>query len=158
MTTKVNILGIEVDQFISDSDHELLKVQPHNLDKEWAQQPGTAAYFGHLHGRAVAQVGRLKTRRDLVEATIAQELRDKAVTDGEKITETKIDSMVRKDKRFVAVSMAYSEAQGIEKSLEALNLASRARKDALRHFSDKQQYEMHRSAGSYKARSGAEQD
>lgn len=156
MTTKVNILGIEVDQFVTEADQELLKITPHQLDREWTQQPGTAAYFGNLHGRAVAQVGRLKTRRDLTEATIAQEIREAALTNGEKVVETKIDSMVRKDTRFVAVSMAYSEALGIEKSLESMNLASRSRKDALRHFSDKQQYEMHRSSGSYKARSDAD--
>lgn len=150
MTTKVSILGTEVDQFVTDADLEMLKVNQHDLDTGWSQQPGTAAYFGNLHGRAVAQVGRLKTRRDLIEAQVAQQLREEATAAGEKITEAKIDSLVRKDSRFVSVSMAYAEAQGIEKSLESLNLASRSRKDALRHFSDKQTYEMNRSGGSYR--------
>lgn len=152
MTTKITIMGIEVDKFVTDDDLKMLEVKPNELDRMWSENPATAAYFGNLHGRSITQVGRLKTRRDLTEAQVAQELREAAIAAGDKVVETKIESGVRKDSRFVAISMAYAEAQGIEKSMEALNLASRARKDALRHFSDKATYEMHRSSGSYRAR------
>lgn len=135
--TKVKISGIEVDYFISDADHAMLKVDPNALDQMWKDHPSTVAYFGNLHGRAIAQAGRLKTRRDLCFGEVADELRQKAIGKGEKVVESKVEIEVRRDRRFVAFSDAYNEALGVVTALEAVNLAARARKDSLRHFSEK---------------------
>lgn len=150
-STVVKVGGVEVDYFISDSDRAMLNVDPHRLDDMWKTQPATVAYFGHLNGRAIAQAGRLKTRRDLTFGVVADELRQRANERGEKLSEVKLESEVRRDRRFIAISDAYNEALGVVTAMEAMNLAARGRKDSLRHFSDKAIAEQNQRAA-YRAR------
>lgn len=154
-STVVKIHGIDVDYFLTEEDHDkMLAVDPNQLDQMWKDNPATAAFIGHLYGRAIAQQARLKVRRDQAEAMIGDELRAKAVEAGDKVVEAKIEKEVRKDKRFVAIAMAYAEAQGVAITLEGVHLAARARQQSLRHFSDKAAHEAS-MRGSYKPRGQA---
>lgn len=140
----------KVDQFATEADLKMLKVDPSDLDEAFAHQPGTVSYFSNLFGRARAQTLNLKLARDGVEAKVSQALREKALADGEKVVEAKIASQVSKVASYVQACLAYHEAVAVETSLEGMYLAARARKSSLEFFAAQRTSELS-AKGYYKS-------
>ncbi len=101
----------------------------HELDSAMTEQPGLMSYYGQLHTSAKKQMDAMKLKRDVVEAQIYTELKDKYATSGAKTTEAQLKNEVTLDPRYIAARKAYIEA-------EAEEVAAKHVLDALWHKRD----------------------
>ena len=72
-----------------------LRIDPNNLSEEAAQQGAKYAYYAAVAEEAMADVERLKNEKELRIAELAKEMRAKLQAAGEKITEIRVEQMVK---------------------------------------------------------------
>lgn len=102
-----------------------------DLDTAMDQQAPLFAYYSELHAKAMKQEADLKLRRDVVEAKVYKELRDKAADEGRKVTEAQLAQEVALDSRVIKAQMNLNEARAIaELSRNALE-SFKQRRDML---------------------------
>ena len=86
----------------------------HNFDDAVQEQAGLVAHYGTLHAKAEKQAALKKLALEALEAKIDQEVREKAVMDGTKISEAMVDKAIKRDPRYVRASMVLIEAREVE--------------------------------------------
>jgi len=108
-----------------------LRIDPNNLSEEAAQQGAKYAYYAAVAEEAMADVERLKNEKELRIAELAKEMRAKLQAAGEKITEIRVEQMVKQDARYQRVQEALIEAQRKAGVLRAIEKAFSQRKDMI---------------------------
>lgn len=99
---------IDVDQFGTDT-----RVTDATLDSCMIEQNGLRAYYGAQAARAEAQAARMKTRFEVIEATMYEEKRKTFAASGEKTTVQMVDSAVKMDARWLKAKNTVIEAESI---------------------------------------------
>lgn len=106
-------------QFMKDT-----RINPNDLDTAMLTQAGLFAHYAVVAAKTQERAENLKLKREVLESKIDQEIRDRAATDGTKLTEKMIEAEIHRDVRWVQVQKSLNavraEADLAKSALEAL--------------------------------------
>lgn len=115
----------------SDQLQKDLSFSPVNLTDAMMQQASMFVHYGTLASKASRQVDDLKMLLDVAESKIDKAIRDKAIEDGEKITEAAIGKRINAHPKMVELTKLLNEAKQIEKLCAVAVEGFRHRRDML---------------------------
>ena len=118
---KVDLTTFNADVSINTAD----------LGSAMAEQAALAAHYGRLLAEAAYQTSVFKIRRNAVEANVIREMRENYEKAGTKISETRLNTEVMTDTRYVKAQRDYSKAQYEEELAKNAFEAIRQRRDML---------------------------
>ena len=102
-----------------------------DLDRAFREQAALRLWYATQAAKAKEQHSKAKLSLEIVEASVAKELREKAATAGEKIVEARINSELALDRRVFAARKRVIEAESIFGACAAAADSFRDRKDML---------------------------
>lgn len=108
-----------------------LAYSPNNLSDAMMTQASMFSHYGVQHALAAQQVDVIKLLLEQSEAAVYQLLRNKAATQGEKLTEVQLEKSVSRHDRVVGMKKALHEAKRVEATAKTAVEAFRHRKDML---------------------------
>ncbi|MCL2874689.1 MAG: hypothetical protein FWF12_00040 [Betaproteobacteria bacterium] len=117
---------VDVDQFRTDTC-----VTEINLDQCMIEQSGLRAYYGALAARAEAQAARVKSKFEVVEATLYDHHRKALAATGEKTTEKMVENAVKLDPRWLKAKNLVIEAETIASINKSLVESIKDRRDMI---------------------------
>jgi hypothetical protein len=123
---------IKVDEFIdAEKATNEVAVNGNDLQAEFIRQPGLVYYYTSLAAKAEAQHSSLKLKLEATEAQAATNIRNKALSDGEKLTADMVKERVRLVPQVVRVEQALIKAKEVETMLKGIVEALRHKRDSL---------------------------
>ena len=102
-----------------------------DLTSAMMQQASLFAHYGVILSKASRQVDVVKLLLENTEAAVYKILRNKAVEDGEKVTETLLEKSVSRHPRVIGMKKALNEARRIESDCKIAVESFRHRRDML---------------------------
>lgn len=102
-----------------------------DLTTAMMQQASLFSHYGVLAAQASRQVDVVKLLLENTEAAVYKVLRDKAASDGEKVTEVQLEKMVSRHDRVIAMKKSLNEAKRVEGITKTAVEAFRHRRDML---------------------------
>lgn len=102
-----------------------------DLSSAMAEQAALAAHYGRLLAEAAYQTSVFKIRRNAVEANVIREMRENYEKAGTKMSETRLNTEVLIDTRYVKAQRDYAKAQYEEELAKNAFEAIRQRRDML---------------------------
>lgn len=124
---KAEVINIvDAEQFKAD-----MEINPTDINGEFIRHSGLFAHYAILTQKARRQADNKKLIRDITEAKIDRELRDKAATDGAKVTEAQLGKAILLDKRYVTAVRDYNEAKQVAELADTILEGFRQKRDAL---------------------------
>lgn len=97
---------LDVEKFVRDT-----RISEIDLDKAFLEQSSLRAYYGALAAERESFANRLETVVDAKEATLARQIRAKALDEGKKLSEKMVEELVRSDPSWIKMKNAVYEAQ-----------------------------------------------
>jgi len=94
-------------------------------------QAGMIIHYSTLAAKAARQVDDIKLVLEATESTVYRKLRDKAVEDGAKVTETQLEKSVAASAQVLSIKRALNEAKQIEAIAKGAVEGFKHRKDML---------------------------
>lgn len=108
-----------------------LEVTALDLNTAMIRQPALFAHYAGLAARLDREVNKWEHFSEVLEAKLDREIRDNAVKEGIKYTETQIKSLCRVDGRMVKAQMKVNEAREAASIAKSTAEAFRHRRDML---------------------------
>lgn len=108
-----------------------LSFSPNNLTDAMMQQASMFVHYGTLASKASRQVDDLKMLLEIAESKVDKAIRNKAVDDGEKLTEALITKRISAHSKIVELTKLLNEAKQIEKLCAVAVEGFRHRRDML---------------------------
>ncbi|MEO9457216.1 hypothetical protein [Chromobacterium phragmitis] len=91
------------------------------LDEELINHSAMLAYYGGLAAKARLQRDKCKTSLEIGEAKLSETIRQRMMDDGQKVTEARLEQLVRCDPKYAMLRQLYDEANAAcEQTLVAL--------------------------------------
>lgn len=87
-----------------------LAINQLDLSDGMMRQAALFAHYSRLAAQAERTVGKIEQIKDVMEARIDREVRDKAASEGKKYTEAQIKNQVLADPRYIKIATALNEA------------------------------------------------
>lgn len=118
--------------YIDASEYnEVVRISEVELDRCMIEQNSLRAYYGVLAAKAEAQATRVKTRFEVLEATLYNDVRAKLSGLDAKVTEKMIENAIKIDPRWLKGKNLLSEAEEIAQTNKILAEALRDRASML---------------------------
>jgi len=142
-TPKTAPLKVDVKNFL-DADQLRKDISYTLSDISGAQmtQASLFVHYGMIAAQAAKQVDDFKMLGEITEARIYRALRDKAVLNGEKLTEARLIADVSVNPSVITMRRALNEAKQIEANAKTASEGFRHRKDMLVQHGAKEREEM----------------
>lgn len=122
----------KVDQFIDPRQMKSdLSYSTADLSSAMMQQASLFAHYGVLASQAARQVDVIKMLLETTEAAVYRVIRDKAIADGEKVTEALLEKRVARHEKVLSLKKALVEAKQIEANGKIAVESFRHRRDML---------------------------
>lgn len=120
--TRYKVGNIIIDAFLTEDDVNRLipdkaPVDDNELDELFARWNRTLAYVSGQYAKAKEQVEMVKLKLSVLEATVADEIRQAIIDRKEKVVESRIKSELTLDKRMIEAGKAYAKAIAIEEHM-----------------------------------------
>lgn len=142
-TTPAKPAGPTVDEFIDPAripaDVTLDLV---NLSDAISRQPALTYYYATLVAKAERQVSTLKLQLEAKEAQAYSQIKEKALADGEKITEGGVASKVRQVPEILRLDQAIIRAQEVAACLRGASFALRDKAEMIKVSVQQQRMEL----------------
>lgn len=133
---------IDMDQVSKD-----LVIDPNNIENSLYSVASLYARYAHLVTKARVQRDGFKSRAKLVRAKVEKEIRDKAATEGEKLTNPQVESLVSANGVVVTAELALNEAQAVLTACQETMQAISMKRDMLVQLNKNQNREFQASSG-----------
>lgn len=117
---------IDLPQFFED-----VKFDPINLTDAFADQAGLYAHYAALSFKAAQQLSRLKVMVNMTWAKLDKEIRDRAASEGIKLTEKAIETEIERSRAYVEAKINANEAEAIDRLIRDALEAFKQRRDML---------------------------
>lgn len=122
----------KVKTFIRQSElSEDISFSQNNLDSAMMSQPSMFSRYSMVAAKAALQADTFKVALERIEATIDKELRDAAIADGVKTTESGITKSTKLDPRYAKAVQDYNEAKMVAAATKSTTEAFSQRRDML---------------------------
>jgi hypothetical protein len=122
----------EVTKFIDTGELKgHLEIMKADLSYSMMQQAGFFAYYGELAAKAQFQMDKFEQMAELIAARLDKRVRDAALADGRKITETQVKAEVSLQPKMIAVNRAVNEARMVASNCKTTAESFRHRRDML---------------------------
>ncbi|MBO6507563.1 MAG: hypothetical protein JJ979_03595 [Roseibium sp.] len=108
-----------------------LQINEVDLTNAMMKQSSLFAHYGVLHAKAMRQVEDFKLAEQVVSARVGRQVRDKAVSDKEKLTVDQVKAAVDDNKTVRHVRRCLNEAKQIEQQAKTAVESFRHRRDML---------------------------
>lgn len=119
-----------------------LSIDENDLNREFIQQPGLVSHYIDLLAQARAAAKRKKLFIDTFVAALDGQIRDVARARGQKITETQIENMIRRDANWNKHMMELIDLETAVEQLEGVVKGILQKKDMLGHIAYERSREM----------------
>lgn len=128
----VRASGYTIKDFVEASQLKTdLAFSNNDLTTAMMQQASLFSHYGVLASQASRQVDVVKLLLENTEAAVYKMIRDKAATDGEKVTEALLEKTVSRHERVIAMKRSLNEAKRVESTCKIAVEAFRHRRDML---------------------------
>ena len=124
-----------------------IKIDEHNLSMEMAMQAANFLYVAEQAAKAEAVYDTTKFAMDQLVAELDMEVREKAATDGKKITEKLVEMEVERDQRHKSMKLRVIKAKAEMSMVKAKRDAWYQRKDMLIQLAIKERNERNTPTG-----------
>lgn len=131
---------------VADEVQEIMHFTESNVQGAIIEQASLFVYYAGKVSNAQMQSDKFKSRVELLESHIAQELRDEAINNGTKITEAAIKQSIAGDKRYVKAQLMLSKAKAQLDFAKNVLEALKQRKDMIIQIGVAQRQERERKA------------
>ena len=119
-----------------------IKIDEHNLSMEMAMQAANFLYVAEQAAKAEAVYDTTKLTMEQAVAELDMEVREKAATDGKKITEKLVEMEVERDQRCKDIKLRVIKAKAEMNMVKAKRDAWYQRKDMLIQLAIKERNEI----------------
>ena len=119
-----------------------IKIDEHNLSMEMAMQAANFLYVAEQAAKAEAVYDTTKLAMEQAVAELDMEVREKAATDGKKITEKLVEMEVERDQRCKDIKLRVIKAKAEMNMVKAKRDAWYQRKDMLIQLAIKERNEI----------------
>jgi hypothetical protein len=107
--------GFNVKNFVNAAQLKRdMAFSPNDIDTAMMEQASMFAHYGILHADALRQVDTVKLLLENTEAAVYKLMRDKAASDGEKVTETMLEKSIARHPRVISMKKALNQAKRVE--------------------------------------------